>query len=245
MDIVIAAAGQGTRLRAYTTTMPKHIIPINGRPFLYYLLDAVFEANFRRVLVVGGHGFDQLIETIHRYQTDEADRIILVNQFEKIGQQRYGTACPVMACRDLIQGDRFVYTMGDHLISARDLIQMQQSTRDLLVAVTEHPEPQRYGVVEYTPERTIARIVEKPTRPSSYINVGLYTLSPAVFPIIEQLPQSTRNEYEMTDVINQLAAAVKPGQAVRPVHLQDQWLDLGRPEDIVALERFLSAAKKI
>lgn len=234
MDIVIAAAGKGTRLHDVTTA-PKHIIPIRGRPFITYLLDAVFAAHFRRVIVVGGYGFRELAAAVKRFGREH--EMVLVDQMKKLGKERYGTACPLLACVDLIQGDRFVYTMGDQLLSARDLEHMQQSTRDMLVAVAEHEEPQRYGVVEYMSEGTIARIVEKPARPTSQdINVGLYTLTSAIFPILRDLPSSARNEYEMTDVINAIAQT----QTVRPVRLQDPWMDLGRPEDIQALERFLA-----
>lgn len=235
MDIIIAAAGQGTRLHEYTKNMPKHIIPIHGRPFLYYLLDAVIAAQFRRIFVVGGHHFTQLAEAIAQY--GHSDQITVVNQFDYVASERYGTACPVLACRSLIQGDRFVYTMGDHLVSARDLQQMQQSTRDWLVAVTEHAHPERYGVVEYNAEHTIARIVEKPAQPVSHdINIGLYTLSPQIFNTVEKLPASSRNEYEITDAINAQATTLP----VRAVTVQDYWIDLGRPEDIAALEKFLN-----
>lgn len=234
MDIVIAAAGKGTRLQNYSQDMPKHIIPIHGRPFLFFLLDAVLEAQFRRIIIVGGHHFEQLRSVVAEY--GHTEQIIVVNQFEKAGAKMYGTACPLLACADIIQGDRFVYTMGDHLVSARDLQQMQQSTRDLLVGVTEHHEPQRYGVIEYGEDSRLVRIIEKPQRPTSNdINVGLYTLTPDLIPLLRTLPASARNEYEITDAINTVAAT----RVVRVVHLQDYWLDLGRPEDIESLEQFL------
>ncbi len=234
MDIVIAAAGKGTRLQQYTQDIPKHIIPIHGRPLFFFLLDVVMAAQFRRVIIVGGHHFEQLQEAVQRY--GHADQIVLVNQFAKVSEDMYGTACPLLACADLIQGDRFVYTMGDHLVSARDLQNMQQSTRDLLVGVTEHHEPQRYGVIEYGEQNRLARIVEKPQRPTSNdINVGLYTLTPDLIPLLRTLPASQRHEYEITDAINTVA----PTRPVRVVHLQDYWLDLGRPEDIESLEKFL------
>jgi len=234
MDIVIAAAGKGTRLKGLTQDIPKHIIPIHGRPFLFFLLDAVLEAQFRRVIIVGGHHFEQLAAAVQQY--GHSDQIVLVNQFEKIDTKTYGTACPLLACADIIQGDRFVYTMGDHLVSARDLQQMQQSTRDLLVGVTEHHEPERYGVIEYGEDNRLVRIIEKPQRPTSNdINVGLYTLTPDLIPLLRTLPASARKEYEITDAINKVAMT----RPVRVVHLQDYWLDLGRPEDIESLEKFL------
>jgi dTDP-glucose pyrophosphorylase len=236
MDIVIAAAGKGTRLQQYRQDIPKHIIPIHGRPFLFFLHDSVLEAQYRRIIIVGGHHLDQLAQALQQYGHE--DQIILVNQFEKIPEGTYGTACPLLACADIIQGDRFVYTMGDHLISARDLQHMQQSTRDLLVGVTEHHAPERYGVIEYGADNRLTRIIEKPQRPTSNdINVGLYTLTPDIIPIVRNLPASARQEYEVTDAINAVAAT----RPVRVVHLQDYWLDLGRPEDVASLEQFLQA----
>lgn len=234
MDIVIAAAGKGTRLQGYSNDIPKHIIPIAGRPFLYYLLDAVFTAGFRRVFIVGGHYVDKLTEAIAAYE--QSENITVVNQAASVGDKMYGTACPLLAVKDLVQGDRFVYTMGDHLLSAEDLQLMQQSTRDAMVAVTESDTPERYGVIEYTEQRTLKRIMEKPSHPKTRdINVGLYTLTPDIFPLVENLQPSERGELEITDAINQLAS----DHPVRVVRLEHAWMDLGRPEDITALEHYL------
>lgn len=230
MDVVIAAAGKGTRLQGYTNELPKHIIPIAGRPFIYYLLDAVLAAGFRRVFIVGGHFIDKLTEAITAY--DQPDAITVIEQTGN----RYGTACPLLAVQHLLQGDRFVYTMGDHLLSVEDLQQMQQPTLHSLVAVIEHNEPQRYGVVEYNDDRTLSRIVEKPEHPTSHdINVGLYTFTPDIFPLLQTIQPSQRGELEITDAINELARQ----QPVRTVRLQNPWMDLGRPEDIAALEAYL------
>lgn len=234
MDIVIAAAGKGTRLKGYTEEIPKHIIPIAGKPFLYYLLDAIMISGYRRVFVVGGHHVDKLRAAVEAYDTDT--EVIVIDQHKELGDDRYGTACPLLAAKSYLQGDRFVYTMGDHLLGPIDLQAMQQSTLDALVAVTEHENPERYGVVEYTAQRTLARIVEKPSHPTSNdINVGLYTLTPAIFKMLEHLKPSARGELEITDALNELAKT----SSVRLVRMQQPWMDLGRPEDIAALEHYL------
>jgi dTDP-glucose pyrophosphorylase len=221
-------------LKEYTTDIPKHIIAVAGKPFIYYLLDAVVEAGYRRIFVVGGYHIDKLKKCLLEYTTEA--EIILVDQIQLLGEQCYGTTCPVLAVKDKIQGDRFVYTMGDQLLSVADLQAMQQSTADTLVAVTEHNNPERYGVIEYKSDHTLSRIIEKPSHPISHdINVGLYTLTKDIFPLLDKTASSNRGESELTDVINTLAR----DHTVRVVNLQQPWLDLGRPEDITALERYL------
>lgn len=238
MDIVIAAAGQGTRMQQYTKEIPKHIIEVAGRPFLYYLLDAVVAAHFRRIIIVGGHHYDKLFSVIKNYESEGVE-IITVDQTGIVPKDMYGTACPLLAVEDIVQGDRFVYTMGDHLLSAEDLEHMQMSTFEMLVASYEHSEPERYGVIEETDQQYLRRIVEKPDSPiNNHVNVGLYTLTRQVFPLIHNLQSSQRGEYEITDVINQLAH----DKEIRVVPLNGYWLDLGRPEDIDALENFLSTS---
>ena len=234
MDIIIAAAGKGTRLQQYTSDIPKHIIPIAGRPFLYYLLDAVVAAQFRRIIVVGGYKFEKLQAAMQAYSNEV--EIIVVNQDDIIDTTHYGTACPLLAVEGLIQGDRFVYTMGDHLVNSEDLIQMQMSTHESLIATYEHAQPERFGVIEQTSDHQLQRIVEKPSHPTSqYINAGLYTLTKTIFPLLNDLKPSARGEYEITDAINSLAK----NYPVRVVTLSQPSLDLGRPEDVAALDQFI------
>lgn len=241
MDIVIAAAGKGTRLQSYTADVPKHILPIAGRPFLYYLLDAINAAHFRRCIIVGGYQYDKLVTAIENYAPVEANtELITIDQHAKVGSKAYGTACPLLAAQAVIQGDRFVYTMGDHLLSSQALERMQMSTSQMLLAAVEHTQPERFGVVEVKHNHALQRIVEKPEHPTSQlVNVGLYTLTPAIFSVLHSLEASSRQEYEITDALNQLAQH----DTIRVVPLLGPWLDLGRPEDITALEQFITNAK--
>ena len=236
MDIVIAAAGRGTRLGKYTESMPKHIIEIAGRPFLYYLLDAAVQAQFRRIIVVGGYEYKKLEAAVNAYESDA--EVIAVNQEEVVEEGKYGTACPLFAVENVVQGDRFVYTMGDHLVSAEDLSAMQQSTHEMLIASYEHNEPERFGVLETDGTGHLVKIHEKPTNPiGNLVNVGLYTFTKEVFKVVHHLESSQRGEYEITDAINVLANRTM----VSTVPLRGHWLDLGRPEDIASLEQFMNS----
>jgi len=60
---LILAGGEGTRLSQVLPNIPKVIAPINGRPFLFYLLDQIIDAGFREVILCVGYKADQVIRT--------------------------------------------------------------------------------------------------------------------------------------------------------------------------------------
>ena len=53
-EIVVMAAGEGTRLRPLTERWAKPVLPIDGRPVLATLLREVAAAGFRRAWLVTG-----------------------------------------------------------------------------------------------------------------------------------------------------------------------------------------------
>ncbi|MDO8490029.1 MAG: nucleotidyltransferase family protein, partial [bacterium] len=55
MQAVILAGGLGTRLRPLTNTTPKPMIPINGRPFLEYTIEALRWHNITHILLLTGY----------------------------------------------------------------------------------------------------------------------------------------------------------------------------------------------
>lgn len=59
---VILAGGLGTRLRPLTNSLPKPMIPINGRPFMAYLVDQLRENGFERILMLLGYQADKITE---------------------------------------------------------------------------------------------------------------------------------------------------------------------------------------
>src|SRR5947209_17524476 len=59
---VIRAGGLGTRLRPAVADRPKVLAPVNGRPFLAFLLDRLVVAGFGEAVLLVGHGADQVRE---------------------------------------------------------------------------------------------------------------------------------------------------------------------------------------
>src|SRR5262249_20929040 len=57
------AGGLGIRLRPAVADRPKVLAPVNGRPYLSYLLDQLLEASVHQVVLLTGHGADQVRQT--------------------------------------------------------------------------------------------------------------------------------------------------------------------------------------
>ena len=52
---VILAGGLGTRLRKVVSDRPKVMAEINGKPFLYYLLDQLVDASIEKIVISTGY----------------------------------------------------------------------------------------------------------------------------------------------------------------------------------------------
>lgn len=229
IPVIILAAGRGTRMRELTASQPKHLLEVAGRPFLTYLLDNIIAAGYRNLyLVVGYHA-----AAAYAFAASQGKhyQLTLVNQFERLGEERYGTLVPLEAVAPELASQAVLVVSGDNLYSAADLAALHNA-EGTAIGVLDHNQPERFGVVVLRPGGTVERIVEKPALPpSSLINTGLYRFSGRVWDIIPQVQKSPRGEYELTDAVNLLAAR----EPVRPVQLNDYWYDFGRPEDIAAV----------
>ena len=55
MKAVILAAGEGKRLRPYTETIPKVMLPVANKPILEYVVDAVKKSGITEIIIVVGY----------------------------------------------------------------------------------------------------------------------------------------------------------------------------------------------
>jgi len=241
--VVIAAAGQGTRMLELSKDRPKHIIEVQKRPFLFYLLDNLYKAGYRDVVLVLGFKADLVAKTLGEYcpPGQEEFEIKAVNQYEILGpkEKEYGTACPLKCVRDLVDDD-FIYLNGDNLFSVKDLQLMNVDDGFNYVAGLEHQNPEKYGVLIQDGGDFLEKIIEKPKEfAGNIINAGLYKFTPEIFEKLPLIKKSPRGEYEITDVISLLAAEKK----VKIKKINDYWVDFGCPHDLEKLEKFICDGK--
>ncbi len=226
MKAVILAAGKGTRMLPLTLELPKVLIEINGKPFLWYVIENLKRAGVHEFAVVANHRKEKVAEFLEKYKIKAA----VLDQPEPIG-----TGDAVKQARQFCGKDDFIIVSGDNLYSAEDLKAVQRKDAFCYIVGKEVQDWQRYGVLIVEGD-TLIRIVEKPKEfVGNLVNTGLYKCTADIWPALDKISLSPRGEYEFTDALSILA---KEGK-VKVLKLQQYWLDLGCKEDVGRIEKFL------
>ncbi len=234
---VILAAGRGTRMGSMTEELPKPMLPIHGRPMLAHILDRLTEAGVSRFLIViGYHG-----ETIRRHFENSNPSAGFVSQnIEFVWQEPVnGTGSGALLARPFAESEPFLLTYGDILCDAaeyRRAVQILESGPEIAaaVAVKAVDDPWQ-GAAVYEENGRISRIIEKPPKGTSttrWNSAGFYAFRPVVFEYLARLEPSPRGEYELTSAIDQMLA---DGLDLRISPIEGPWRDVGRPEDLAAM----------
>ncbi len=219
MQTVILAAGEGTRMRPLTETVPKPMLPVAERPLCAHTADAAIDAGASELVIVVGYEADAV-----REHFGAAYRGVPVSF--AVQEEQLGTAHAVRAAQEHLEGP-FAVLNGDNLYDPASIAELLAAAP--AVAAIEVDEPSQYGVLSTDADGTVTGIVEKPADPpSSLANAGAYAF-PAEAVGWFDVERSERGEYEITDVV----ARVIDEFGVTPVSLS-RWLDVGRPWELLA-----------
>ncbi|MBU1039133.1 NTP transferase domain-containing protein [Patescibacteria group bacterium] len=240
LPLVIMAAGRGTRMKELGQTKPKHLIEVSGRPFLAYLLDNVKTAGFTDVYLVIGYKYQTVYDWFK--QNNHKYSLKIINQFDRLGEDKYGTLLPLQAVAKELVGQPVMVLNGDNYYTVKDLLRLQNCEQASAIAGVDHDNPEIYGVLVPNQANHLVTIAEKSNEPPSrFINSGLYKFSSAIWPIISQVKISVRGEYEITEAVK-LLAKKEPMEVI--VLNQSDWMDFGRPADVTAFAEFVKNQEK-
>src|SRR3989338_6542638 len=121
--VVVSAAGQGTRMLALSENISKHLIAVNSRPFLAYVLDNIIKAGYQQIMLVVGFREDLIRDFLKTYALPDGVSVELINQFEVLGpkEKEYGTACPIKCVKSWVGSENFISLCGDNFYTVEDL----------------------------------------------------------------------------------------------------------------------------
>lgn len=219
--VVILAAGKGVRMRS---ERPKVLHELSGRPMLGLVLDQASALGPERVIVVVGHGGDEVRRWVEERSGTRGVRF--VTQAERLG-----TGHAVLQALDELRGapGPIVILYGDMpLLRAESLRQLCAAQRRAAAAllVAEPADARGFGRILRDARGAFRGIVEeKDASPAERalreVNVGVYAFEPEA--LLRSLPrlsnQNAQGEYYLTDVLRIL---LDDGERVETVRLEDE-----------------------
>ncbi|MCS7085145.1 MAG: sugar phosphate nucleotidyltransferase [Bacteroidia bacterium] len=232
MKAVIPVAGAGTKLRPYTYTQPKPLIPVAGKPILAHIVENILRTPIRDFIFVVGYMAEKIKEYI------EAEYKGRFNYRFVYQEPRLGTAHALWLCKELFGDEEILISFGDVIVDAdvNDVAAAPHTT----VAVHAVDDPHRFGVVSLGADGTVESLVEKSMIPKSNLAmVGLYKIKETdVF--IESLDEVMNREkkdgeYHLTDV---LALMREKGVKIYCRAVKN-WFDCGDKERLLQANRTL------
>lgn len=217
-EAIILAGGFGTRLSHVLVDLPKPLAPVNGRPFVAYLLDALAGNGVRHAVLATGY----LAEKIEAALGDDWQGMRLSYSVEDVplgtgGAVRRAAAATSGGPAVVLNGDTYLEFDANAFAGA-----MRAAGADLGVALARVPDVSRYGAVSVSDGRVVA-FGEKIGQGPGLINAGVYFLSDKA---LANLPARESFSFE-TEVLAPAAAAGR-------LHAYTDtrgFIDIGIPED--------------
>jgi NDP-sugar pyrophosphorylase family protein len=218
MRAVILAGGLGTRLRPYTTVLPKPLVPIGDRPILEHILHRLHACGVREVDLCVGH-LGSLIQTYFSQAHVLPDDLELRWHWE---EAPLGTAGALRIVPGLT--GTFIAMNGDILttIDYSELVRFhERAEAALTVAMHAKRVAIDLGVIEADGERIVG-YVEKP-RLDYDVSMGIYVYDHRA---LEHLPPE--GPCQFPDLVVRLLNA---GEHVVGFRSEAEWYDIGTPEE--------------
>lgn len=228
MKGLILSGGKGTRLRPFTYTQAKQLIPIANKPVLVRVIETMRDAGICDIGVVVGDTHAEIERTLGSGSTWGVN-ITYIPQASPDG-----LAHAVKISHDFLGNDRFVMYLGDNVIQGgiASLVEdFTQSSWNSQIVLKEVENPQAYGVAKLRADGSIDQLIEKPQNPPSNLAlVGIYMFDETIWDAVNAIKPSARGELEITDAIQWL---IEAGHRVFPHVHTGWWVDTGKALDML------------
>ena len=179
---VILTGGLGKRLKSLTNNLPKPMLPIQGRPILYYAIENLRKQNISEIILSVGYKAEKIID----YFGDGKEFGVNISYSKE--EKPLGTGGAIKLAAKNIKED-FIVLNGDN-VADFDFYKMykihQQNQAKITLALYPVEDVTKFGIAELKGEK-IKRFVEKPKieeAPSNLNNAGAYIIKPEILEIL-------------------------------------------------------------
>jgi dTDP-glucose pyrophosphorylase len=236
---VLLAAGKGSRMAAFSSHIPKPMLPVGNKPLLVHQIEMLREVGITDIVVLIGYkGFE-----IARVLGDGSSLGVQLTYVEQT--ETLGIAHAVGQLENSVDKP-FLMFLGDIYFVAKDIEEMfaqferQAGGAVLATKIEEDPLAIRRNYsVQLEEDGRVVRVVEKPRHVSNKLKgVGLYLFDLTIFDAIRRTPRTAmRDEYEITEAIQVL---INDGEHVSTVNAVYDDVNLTFPADLLRVNLALA-----
>jgi UDP-N-acetylglucosamine diphosphorylase/glucosamine-1-phosphate N-acetyltransferase len=220
MKAVILAAGEGTRLRPFTETMPKVMLPVANKPILEHVIETCKKGGISEIIVVVGYKKEVIMEYFKDYDGLPINFVIQEKQL--------GTGHALLQVEKKIE-DPFIVLSGDNLIDDQSINRLIQSESDFSLLARESPITSKYGSLSVDGDLLKKINLNQDNLSSNLSSTGIYKFPNSIFDILEKL--AAEGNYSIYSFIQHLIDLKKQ------IHIliTKSWIDIIYPWDLLAI----------
>ena len=203
MKAVILAGGLGTRLSEETSTKPKPMVEIGGKPIIWHIMKIYSQHGINDFIICCGYKGYLIKEYFNNYFLHQSDVTFdFSNNQTNFHENRAEnwkvtlvdtgdltmTGGRLLRVKDYLKDENeFCFTYGDGVgdIDITALIKFHQKNGKYATLTATYP-PGRFGAIDINEDNLINSFQEKPIADGTIINGGFFILSPAVFDYIQE-----------------------------------------------------------
>jgi len=226
---VILAGGKGTRLKPYTVSIPKPLVPLDETPILEIIIQQLKKSGFDHLTLAVNH----MSEIIKDFCKDGSKWAIKIDY--SLEEKPLSTMGPLKLINDL--PENFLVMNGDILtnLDFNDFYEKHTLSKSIFsISSFDRLELVDYGVLETKDERLI-KLEEKPLKPYE-VSMGIYMMSKEA---LDFIPRDKEFGFD-----NLMHSLIDNDREVRVVKFKDYWQDIGRPSDYIQASKDFKDFKK-
>lgn len=198
---IILAGGTGSRLFPITMGLSKQLLPIYDKPMVYYPLSVLMLAGIRDIAVITTPQDAKQFRTALGDGSQWGLSLTFIEQ-----PSPDGLAQAYLLAEDFLNGAPSAMVLGDNIFFGHGLPDelAAANARETGGTVFGYrvADPERYGVVDFSPDGTVRSIIEKPeVAPSPFAVTGLYFLDGTAPDRARGVTPSERGELEITSLL--------------------------------------------
>ena len=231
MKVIIPVAGAGTKLRPFTYTQPKALIPLAGKTILGFIIDQFIEIGQKDFIFIIGHLGEKIQDfVVENYSNINAKFVVQID--------KGGTGQAIYLAKDYIEDNEELLIVYGDTICEYDLQKVIKSKYSCF-GIKKVDDPRNFGVVELSSNGKVNHVIEKPLIPKSNMAlVGIYKIieTNLLFETLQKEINNKKNtEYPLTTAIETMIQQ----EVYFETFVVNNWYDCGKKESLLETNAIL------